>query len=224
MKKGKLVRILSAGAILAMIIVSGTIAPVAAQGDVTISINIPDTVQPDGDITVTIDISHVENFDATNYDVSFDSTVLRLDNVTDGKIGGTIIPVDIYNEISPGRYRIVQNIAGLSGVTDTGYLATLHFHVIGSLGDGTYIRLFDGVTGNNQAEEIPATWNEGMILVGVLPCDANCDGEVNVIDMTNVARMILEMDPQNFVADANQDGDVNVLDMTRIARVILELD
>ena len=223
MKKGKLARILSTVAILAMIIVNGTIAPVVAQGDVTISINIPDTVQPDSDITVTIDISHVENFDATNYDVSFDSTVLRLDNVTDGKIGGTIIPVDIYNEISPGRYRIVQNIAGLSGVTDTGYLATLHFHVIGSLGDSNYIRLFDGVIGNNQAEEIPATWNEGFLVVGVLPCDANSDGLINVADMTRIARIILQLTAETPGADANQDGTINVADMTRVARVILGL-
>ena len=223
MKKGKLVKILSTGAILAIIIINGTIVPVAAQGEVTVSINTPDKAKPGSDIAVTIDISHVENFDATNYDVSFDNTVLRLDNVTDGKIGGTIIPVDIFNEISPGRYRIVQNISGLSGVTDAGYLATLHFHVMGSSGDSNYIRLSDGIIGNNQAEKIPATWNEGFFTV-VLPCDANGDNEINIYDMTKVARIILELDDPTPGADANEDDIINIYDMTKIARVILELD
>jgi hypothetical protein len=224
MKKGKLVRILSTVAILAMIIVNGTISPAAAQENVTISINVPDDVEPGSDIVVTIDISHVENLDAVNYEVTFNDTLLRLDNVTDGKIGGTIIPVDIYNEIGPGRYRIVQNIPGLSGVTDTGYLAALHFHVKDSSGDSSYIRLLDGVIGNNQAEEIPATWNEAFLVVGVLPCDANGDNVVNVFDMTKVARIILELDDPTPGADANQDGTINIFDMTKIARVILELD
>ncbi len=56
------------------------------------------------------------------------------------------------------------------------------------------------------------------------PGDANGDGVINVLDMTKVARIILQMDPSTPGADANQDGVVNVLDMTKIARIILQLD
>ncbi|GAI53250.1 unnamed protein product, partial [marine sediment metagenome] len=51
-----------------------------------------------------------------------------------GLIGSTPVPVDMYNEISSGTYRVVQNVSGLSGATGSGYLAVLHFHVIGSEG------------------------------------------------------------------------------------------
>ena len=58
----------------------------------------------------------------------------------------------------------------------------------------------------------------------VLPGDANGDGDINVLDMTKVARMILQLEAENTEADANQDGGINVLDMTKIAKIILGLD
>jgi hypothetical protein len=64
----------------------------------------------------------------------------------------------MYNEISSGTWRIVQNVPGLAGVSGSGYLAVLHFHVISSEGDSSTIGLSNGLLANNQAEEITATW------------------------------------------------------------------
>jgi len=135
--------------------------PALANGpaEVQVTLNAPDEVSPDSNFTVTVDISQVENFDAANYDVSFDNTVLRLDNVTSGEIGSTTIPVDIWNEIGSGTYVIVQNVPGLAGVTGSGYLATWHFHVIGSQTQSTTISLSNGALSNKLAQAIPATWN-----------------------------------------------------------------
>lgn len=58
MRTVKLIRILVTGALLAVIMVTGMIGPALAQGDVTVSINAPNTVQPDSDITVVIDVQH----------------------------------------------------------------------------------------------------------------------------------------------------------------------
>jgi len=95
----------------------------------------------DSDFTANINITEVTDFDACNYDVSFDASVLRLDDITSGLIGSTAIPVDMYNEISSGTYTVVQNAPGLAGVSGSGYLAVLHFHVIGSAGDSSAISL-----------------------------------------------------------------------------------
>jgi len=116
-----------------------------------------------------VNISEVMGFDASNYDVSFDTSVLRLDNVTSGLIGSTTIPVDIYNEITLGTYRVIQNVPGLTGVSGSGYLAVLHFHVIGSAGDSSTISLSNGMLSNNQAEEITATWTGDSVDVVTLP-------------------------------------------------------
>jgi hypothetical protein len=57
-----------------------------------------------------------------------------------------------------------------------------------------------------------------------IPGDANEDGVINVLDMTEVARIILLLDPETPGADCNLDGSINVIDMTCIARIILGLD
>ena len=143
---------------VAVLLLGGAVVPVAATPEVTVSIDAPDEVAPDSDFTANVNISEVVDFDACNYDVSFDASVLRLDDVTSGLIGSTPISVDIANEISSGTWRVVQNVPGLAGVSGSGYLAVLHFHVVGAEGDSSTINLSNGMLANNLAEEIPATW------------------------------------------------------------------
>jgi len=142
-----------------------TVAEAPPAGAVKVSLNAPDEVAPDSDFTVTVDISEVTDFDAANYNITFDNSVLRLDNVTDGAIDGTTIPVDAWNEISPGTYPIVQNVPGLAGVSGSGTLAVLHFHVIGSAGDESNIGLQNRVLGDNLGVAIEANWVGDLVKV-----------------------------------------------------------
>jgi len=132
---------------------------------VTVSIDAPSKVEADSDFTTTVDISQVANFDAAGYHITFDDSVLRLDDVTAGLIDGMTISVDVWNEISPGEYAIAQNVPGLDGVTGSGTLAELQFHVIGSAGDSSDIALSDGTLNDNQGVEIPAIWTDDLITV-----------------------------------------------------------
>ncbi len=192
---------------------------------VPVSIDAPDEAAAGSDFTANVNISEVVDFDACNYDVTFDASVLRLDNVTSGLIGSTTIPVDIYNEISSGTYRVIQNVPGLTGVSGSGYLAVLHFHVIGSQGDSSVISLSNGMLSDNLAEEIPATWvGDSVSVPSVVPGDANGDGNINALDITKVERTIGGLDAETPGADANQDGSVNALDITKIERIIGGLD
>jgi len=198
---------------------------VLAVGAVTVSVDAPDTAAPDSDFTASLDISQVTELDSCNYDVSFDAAVLRLDDVASGLIGSTVIPVDMYNELSPGVYRVVQNVPGLTGATGSGYLAVLHFHVIGSEGDSSAISLSNGVLSDNQAGEITATWaGDSVEITSVTPGDGNGDGAVNALDITKVERIIAGMDAETPGADANSDGSVNALDITKIELIIAGLD
>jgi hypothetical protein len=137
----------------------------AAMPGVTVSIAAPAGVSPGSDFTAAISISDVSDFDAGNYDVSFDESVLRLDDIAPGLIGPTEIPVDMYNEISPGTCRVIQNIPGLSGVTGSGYLAELRFHVVGSAGDSSAVEPSNGVLSDITADEIEAIWVESTVTV-----------------------------------------------------------
>jgi len=188
---------------------------------VIVSISAPDEVDSDTDFTANVNISQVTDFDACNYDVSFDASVLRLDDVTPGLIDSTPIPVDVANEVSPGTWTVVQNVSGLAGASGSGYLAVLHFHVIGSGGDTSPISLSNGMLANNLAEEIAATWvGDSVHITALLPGDANGDGNINAIDITKVERIISGLDTATPGADANQDGKVNALDITKIELII----
>jgi len=142
--------------------VSGAAPP---PGDVVVSIDVDALVAPDSDFTADVDIVNVENLDSAQYEVVFDDTVLRLDDVTDGTVDGTAIPVDIWNPIAAGRVRIVQNVPGLAGVDGDGTLAVLQFHVIGDVGDESDIDLQNGLLGDNAGVEIDATWVDGSVMV-----------------------------------------------------------
>jgi hypothetical protein len=131
----------------------------------------------------------------------------------------------MYNELSAGTYRVIQNIPVLTGVSGSGYLAVLHFHVIGSEGDSSAITLSNGVLSDAEAVEIEATWTGDSIdITSALPGDANGDGAVNAMDITKIERMIAGMDTETAGADANGDGNVNAMDITKIERIIAGLD
>jgi outer membrane protein assembly factor BamB len=198
----------------------------AETESVTVTVDAPDSeVAEDSDFTVDVNISDVTDFDACNYDVTFDPLVLQLDDVTTGLIGSTATPVDLYNELSLGTYRIIQNVPGLTGATGSGYLAVLHFHVVGSGGDSSAITLSDGMLSDTQAEEITAIWvGDTVTVTSVIPGDANGDGAVNALDITKVERIIAGLDAETPGADANGDGNVNALDITKVERIIAGLD
>ena len=59
---------------------------------------------------------------------------------------------------------------------------------------------------------------------GVIPGDANCDGVVDVADITAIASFILGATPDAWNrenADANRDGSIDVADITATAAIIL---
>jgi len=163
------VKIIKAFSITAVVVVlllaGGAVPPVAATSGVTVSIDAPSGVDPNSGFAANINISEVTDFDACNYDVTFDPLVLRLDDVTSGLIGSTTVPVDLYNEISPGTYRVIQNVPGLAGANGSGYLAEMHFHVIGSEGASSTVNPSNGVLSDITAGEIEATWVEGAVTV-----------------------------------------------------------
>ena len=150
---------------VALLLAGGTVPPVAATSGVSVTIDAPVGVVPESDFPASINISDITDFDACNYDVTFDASVLRLDDVTSGLIGSTTIPVDLYNEVASGTHRIIQNVPGLVGVSGSGYLAELHFHVIGAAGDSSLVGPSNGVISDIAAGEIEATWVGGSVSI-----------------------------------------------------------
>ncbi len=161
---GRKTKILGIITIVALLL-GGVVVPVAAQPAVTVSIDAPTEAAAGSDFTANVNITEVTDFDACNYNVSFDASVLRLDSVSSGLIDSTTIPVDVANEISSGTWTIVQNVPGLTGASGSGYLAVLHFTVIGAEGTSSTISLSNGILGDTLGEEITATWTGDSVSV-----------------------------------------------------------
>ncbi len=134
---------------------------IAAADEVTVSIDAPAEVGEGTDFIARVNITEVTNFDACNYDITYNPTILEVTDVTDGVIGGTAIPVGMWGFVpaeTQGTIRVIQNVPGLSGASGSGYLSEIHFHVVGAYCNTSDITLSDGILSDNTATEIPATW------------------------------------------------------------------
>ncbi|MBN2239632.1 MAG: right-handed parallel beta-helix repeat-containing protein [Dehalococcoidales bacterium] len=205
------------------------IYPLMEPPALKVRIEAPEIVPVSGNFTAKVAIDYIENLSAVQYDIYFNPAVLELTGFMDGDLDGTPVPVPTGeiapNELEPGHWRVVQVIyPAAAAVNGTGYLSQIQFHVIGETGNTSCIDLADGVLSGLYGE-IHAEWVGHEVEVGDVgkQGDVNGDGNVNALDMTKLARIILEMDPWVPAADVNGDGNTNVLDMTYIALIILEL-
>ncbi|HBQ28416.1 MAG TPA: hypothetical protein DD719_03210 [Desulfotomaculum sp.] len=139
--------------------------PAQAQAQtVAVGIDAPQEVAKDGNFSAKITVSPITDFDACDFEVTFNSSILQLTNLTAGKINQTSIPV-MHREITPGKIKIVANVPGVSGVSGSGYLAEIHFKAVGQSGSSSEITLQKGLISNINAQEIPASWGKGTIKV-----------------------------------------------------------
>lgn len=137
----------------------------ATNGTTEISVSVPSSVAAGSAFTALVAVNRIDNFDAGNYDLSFNPAVLALENVTAGQIGSVQVPVELWNRRSPGKYTIVQNVPGLAGISGAGSLAVLHFRVVGPAGQSSTLGLSNGILSNNLAEAIAATWGSSAVQV-----------------------------------------------------------
>ena len=103
----------------------------------------------------TVEIINVSNLDAGQFDLSFNSSVLKVVNVEDGDIQGTGIPVQ-WRSIDADTLRVIFNLEGVTGISGSGQLAKIGFEVIGP-GDST-LDISNQLLGNTHANKINADW------------------------------------------------------------------
>jgi len=214
MKRWKWLLVTGAVLCLAAALVSPFIA--GAQGEVTVSIDSPAEVGEGADFIARVDISEVTNIDACNYDVTYDPAVLEVTNVSDGVIDGTTIPVDMWGVIAPGTIRVIQNVPGLSGVSGSGYLAEIHFHVVGEYDNTSDITFSNGILSDNTANEIPAIWVGDSVHVNTA-LDAEfsaspLEGVAGVTGFTFTDATTGGTPPYTYEWDFDNDGTVDSTD------------
>lgn len=146
-----------------------TITPVVAQeAEVTVTVNAPETVIEGGIFDVTVDVDSITEFNGAQFDVSFDSKTVKVNDVTEGNIDGEKISIDMWGGVESGTIRVMPMVAEDIGVNGSGYLAKITFEVKGKEGDDCVLDIADGFLFNNKGEEILADWiGDAQLSVGI---------------------------------------------------------
>ena len=147
--------------------VSLAVAPVMAQEDVvTVTVNAPELVVEKETFEVTIDVDSIMDLNTGLFDLYFDHKVVKVEDVTDGSIDDIAIPIGMWDDMDKGSIRVFFTVPEATGVSGSGYLAKISFKVLGNKGDECVLDIDNGFLGNIRAEEIPAEWIDGEVIVG----------------------------------------------------------
>jgi hypothetical protein len=169
-RKVKRKRWLVCGGLILCLLLGLPLALSLADSNPEVSIDAPAEVDLDSHFTARVNVTEVSDFDACQFDVTYDASVIEVTDVTAGNIGGTAIPIAMWGLVEPGTIRVIGNVAGVPGVDGSGYLAEIHFHVIGSSGDTSTIDLSNGLLGDKYANPITeVTWiGDSVYVSGVV--------------------------------------------------------
>ena len=163
--------------VLVLVLISIFLPLLAVAAATTVFMDAPAEVAPGADFVARANISDVVNFDSCDYYVTYDPAVIEVTEVINGSIAGTEIPVDMWGFIPigvQGTVRVIGNVPGVPGVSGSGYLAEVHFHVVGSAGDTSPLYLYDGTLNDNAAVHIAANWfSDSVAISGAAPTEPN---------------------------------------------------
>ena len=113
-------------------------------------------------ITVTVNISQVDDLDSASYDVTYDPDIMQVVGVNNGSVGGTEVPVSDWGFIPEGvqgTVRIINNIGGAGGISGAGTLAVIDFSVsCANCGNTTIDFSGEQVVYDNESVEIDSAW------------------------------------------------------------------
>ena len=146
------------------------ISGLAAQGTgdtVNVTVNAPECVEEGEIFDVTIDVDSITDFNSGLFDLSFDSCVVNITAVADGRLDETAIPITIWAFVDSDTIRVMPELSGITGVSGSGYLTKISFEVVGNRGDRSVLDISNGMLVNTEAEEIPAEWFDDEIRIGV---------------------------------------------------------
>ncbi len=124
--------------VIAIAFTSLAVTPVMAQEEakVTVMVNAPEYVGEKETFDVTIEVNNIEDFNAGQFDLTFDHKVVEVKKVSDGSIDDTEIPITMWDEVDSDTIRVFPELSGVETVSGSGYLALIKFKVKGDEGEG----------------------------------------------------------------------------------------
>jgi hypothetical protein len=134
----------------AIALTSLAIVPATAQSvEVRVTPPEPGYVEEGATFCVTIDVDDVTDFNSGQFDLSFDSGVVEVTDVTDGSINGETIPIFMWGFVDADTVRVSVYMPIGVGVSGSGHLAEVCFKVKGEEGDRSVLDISNGLLFDN---------------------------------------------------------------------------
>ena len=123
-------------------------------------------VEEGATFSVTIDVDDVTNFKLGQFDLSFDSKVLKYKDVEEGNLDGETIPIRAKEEVDADTVHVYVRMPLGESSNGSGHLAEVSFKVIGVEGETSKLDLSEGYLVDKSSTEIPAGWKGAEIKIG----------------------------------------------------------
>ena len=151
-----------------------TVTPVIAQ-QAEVTVNAPEYVDEKETFEVTIDVEGITDFNSGMFDLTFDHKVVKVDDVTDGSIDDTEIPVAMWDDMDSDTIRVMLELPETTTASGSGYLAGITFKVKGDAGEESALEIAEGELVKYVFEDERATpeaievnnWNGAVVKVVV---------------------------------------------------------
>lgn len=169
-----------AAAIICLTLAIPGLAAEQTEDTITVTVNAPAYVAEGETFNVTIDVANITAFNSAQFDLSFDSSVLNVTGVADGRLDGTTIPVSMWAPVDAGTVKVLVSVPIGEGVSGSGNLAEIRFELVGEPGDRSELNISCGLLVNKNAEEIPAAWIDDEITIGQITAAVNVNAPEQV--------------------------------------------
>ena len=143
------------GLVIATLLLVLIFTPVIAARGVELSVNAPEEVAEGSTFEVSIAVEGIDDLNGAKFDLSFDSSVVDVINVTEGNVDGTAIPAEMFpDDDDDGHITVIAAMSGITGVSGSGDLAKIRFEVVGGKRDRSELEIFNVQLVDDEAEFI----------------------------------------------------------------------
>ena len=131
------------------------IYPCNSSARVELSVNAPKEVVEGSTFEVSIAVGGIDDLNGAKFDLSFDSSVVNVINVTEGNVDGTAIPAEMFpDDDNDGHITVIAAMSGITGVSGSGDLAKVRFEVVGGKRDRSELEISNVQLVDDEAEFI----------------------------------------------------------------------
>ena len=158
-------RVMAGMAVLLLLVGFMLPATSAVAEPVKVRVNVPEHIDEGATFVATIDVNGIKNLSAAQFDLSFNSSVVTVIGVEDGRLDEETISVEKWAFMDETTILVLFILPIGEVVSGSGYIAKIRFLAVGEEGDESVLNLSNGELVNNKAEYIPAEWIDAEVRI-----------------------------------------------------------